>query len=216
VLRRICVVGVALALAAPVLAQGQGAGAGVDQRFQVHVFEGVLRQAIQHGGEQLANQMSAVIPGVALLTGGEPIARGLPLPEYGVVFQVQIPYLLQTVQTLWQMSLARPGLGVATVTQQTGRVTANSMPSPDSMRSSKPWNPDEAYTTLVRDALIDAMLDNSGPLGIKDDGRLVVAASAPNGSESMILTIKGSDLTAFRQGKMPREEARKRVEVTQF
>jgi hypothetical protein len=68
------------------------------------------------------------------------------------------------------------------------------------------------------------MLDNSGALSIKDEEYLVIAVSAPpdpvsalnNQDETTILSIKGSDLAAFRQAKITKEEARKRVVTKQF
>ena len=79
------------------------------------------------------------------------------------------------------------------------------------------------YAVAVCDALMDAMLDNSGPLPLKDDDWLTIAAdnaeTAPrsvlnsNSGMTTYLSIKGSDLMAYRQGKVSKLEARKLIEL---
>lgn len=86
-------------------------------------------------------------------------------------------------------------------------------------------DPNALYTETVKNALIDAMLDYSGPMGIGPDEWLTVAArdaegplnpSEPYDAVTIILRIKGSDLAAFRADRLTREEARKRVEVREI
>jgi hypothetical protein len=85
-------------------------------------------------------------------------------------------------------------------------------------------DPGETYTTEVKDALIEAMLDHSGSVPLGPDEWLTVAArdnevtlGADMGDVlTIVLRIKGSDLAAFRTARVGREEARKRVEVRQF
>jgi len=88
-------------------------------------------------------------------------------------------------------------------------------------------DPNEAYTTAVTSSLMDAMLDYSGPLQIGTDEWLTVAArdyegqrgldpDAPYDLVTVVMRIKGSDLTAFRANRLTREEARKRIEVKEF
>jgi hypothetical protein len=88
-------------------------------------------------------------------------------------------------------------------------------------------NPNEAYTREVKAALIDAMLENSGPLGINSDEWLTVAARDNERGDrlvpgdaydvmTIVFRIKGSDLADFRAGRMSIEDARQRVEVREF
>jgi hypothetical protein len=88
-------------------------------------------------------------------------------------------------------------------------------------------NPNEAYTNEVKNRLVQAMLDYSNPLQIGPDERLTLAASDaeppsrfmpsdPGEKMTIVLSIKGSDLAAFRQGKLSREDATKRVEISEF
>lgn len=88
-------------------------------------------------------------------------------------------------------------------------------------------DPSEAYTQEVKSALIDAMVENSGPLGIGPDEWLTLAArdnvqidrftpGDPSEVSTIVLRIKGSDLAAYRTGKITLEEVRKRVDVREF
>jgi hypothetical protein len=90
-----------------------------------------------------------------------------------------------------------------------------------------PVDPNEAYTNAVTTAIVDSMLDYGGPLQIAGDEWLAVAArdyegqrglapDAPYDLVTIVMRIKGSDLQAFRAGRLTREEARKRVELKEF
>ena len=85
--------------------------------------------------------------------------------------------------------------------------------------------PGVAYTREIQNALVEAMLENSGPLGVGDDEWLVVAArdNLPRDPlvpgdmtdfTTMVLRIKGSDLSAFHAKRITLEEARKKVQVS--
>jgi hypothetical protein len=86
-------------------------------------------------------------------------------------------------------------------------------------------HPDEAYRTEIRDALIDAMLDHSRGLAIGSTEFLTVAARRSDDrprlgidtdARTVVLSIRGSDLTAFLGGQLTRDEARNRIEVRVF
>ena len=85
-------------------------------------------------------------------------------------------------------------------------------------------DPNEAYNRAVKEALVDAMLESSGPLNLGPDEWLTVAARdnspadplVPGDStdlNTVIFKIKGGDLAAFRAGQITLEEARKRVKA---
>jgi hypothetical protein len=85
-----------------------------------------------------------------------------------------------------------------------------------------PRDPNEMYTDAVKMALIEAMLNYSGALRLGDTESLTVAARDSEGSltpgaiddsSTIVLTINGRDLNAFRSGKLSREELLKRVAV---
>ncbi|HET9359915.1 MAG TPA: hypothetical protein VFO58_09200 [Vicinamibacterales bacterium] len=88
-------------------------------------------------------------------------------------------------------------------------------------------NPNAAYTGAVKDALIDAIIEDSGALTLGPDEWLTVAARdnlprdplVPGDSvdfSTLIFRIKGSDLTAFRAGRLTMEEARAKVDVREY
>jgi len=83
-------------------------------------------------------------------------------------------------------------------------------------------NPAEAFRAEVIQAVIDAMLDHSGPLGIGPDEWLAVGLRRNEvrprtglevNAQTYIARVRGSDLAAFRAGQLSREEAVKRVQV---
>jgi hypothetical protein len=88
-------------------------------------------------------------------------------------------------------------------------------------------DPNAVYTREVSTAIVDAMIENSGPLPIADNEWLMVAArdnirpdrlvpGDTSNISSIVFRIKGVDLAAFRAGRMPLEEARTHVEIKQF
>jgi hypothetical protein len=98
------------------------------------------------------------------------------------------------------------------------------LPAP-TVRAAAMRDPNELYTDAVKNALIDSMLKYSGFLKIGADEWLTVAARDSDGpllpgqiddSSTIILRIKGSDLSAFQAGKLTREEVMKRVDVKEF
>lgn len=98
---------------------------------------------------------------------------------------------------------------------------ASSTPSPPEAIE---WlrNPNGAYTSAVKTAIVDAMLEHSQALGIGPDEWLTVAARDNEfrtqlmpGDDSSTITfrVRGSDLAAFRAGRLTADEARRRVEI---
>lgn len=87
-------------------------------------------------------------------------------------------------------------------------------------------NPEEAYRTEVKQALMDAMLDHSASLGLAGDEWLTVAARrsddrprlapADSDAQTVVIRVLGRDLLAFLARQLPREEALKRIEVRVF
>jgi hypothetical protein len=88
-------------------------------------------------------------------------------------------------------------------------------------------DPNAAYTKSVKDAIVDAMLEYSGPLAIGEGEWLTIAARdgeppsrlVPGDAYDLtttVLRVKGSDLAAYRAGRLTMEEARKKVEIKEF
>ena len=69
------------------------------------------------------------------------------------------------------------------------------------------------------------LLDNSGAVPLKDGQRLEIAASGlemtrgplyPDNSRKLVLVITAADLSAFRQGKITRDEAKARIKEARY
>ena len=112
-------------------------------------------------------------------------------------------------------------VGAATLTAQT---TAPPAPVVDLALVE---DPNGTYTREVSVAIVDAMIENSGPLPIADNEWLTVAArdnvrpdrlvpGDTSNISSIVFRIRGTDLAAFRAGRMTLEETRKHVEIKQF
>lgn len=111
-----------------------------------------------------------------------------------------------------------------------GAAAAAGVAAPRTAAEDKAWmqDPNRAYTEAVTRALVDAIIDYSTPMALGPDQWLTVAARDNEGRDSlapqdpleevvtMIYRIKGADLLDYRAGRITRDEARKRVQVSQF
>ena len=87
-------------------------------------------------------------------------------------------------------------------------------------------DPSEAYTQEVKAALLDAIVENGGPLVLGDDEWLTIAArdNAPSDpfmtgdpdATTLVMRIKGGELNAFRAGRLTPEEVRSLVQIDEF
>lgn len=80
--------------------------------------------------------------------------------------------------------------------------------------------PGEVYTREVKAALIEAMLESTGALTVGPDEFLAVAARENNrdssNAKTVMFRVKGSDLAAFRGGRITADEAKQRVDVREY
>ena len=87
-------------------------------------------------------------------------------------------------------------------------------------------DPSEAYTQEVRAVILDAMVENSGPLVLGDDEWLTIAARDNASSDpfmtgdpdvtTLVLRVKSGDVNAFRAGRLTVEQVRSRVQIGEF
>jgi hypothetical protein len=86
-------------------------------------------------------------------------------------------------------------------------------------------NPEETYRSEVMQAVVDALLDYSAPLGLSGDEWLTVGVrrnevrpriGLETNAQTFVARVRGADLSAFRAGQLTRGEAIKRVEVRVF
>ena len=207
----------ALAGAFPVEAQTRVASAAaastaqIQARQQVAALEGVLENAVRVGTMMLNKQLQASNTDNMVMLAGLTRARGFRLDDYGVVFDVEFPSMRRsmvwTMQTLENANAGRPVK------------TAEETPA---------IRPREIYQTEIANALVDAILDYTGSLGVGADEWLTIAAresvldrrfvpgDPADTAITVILRIKGSDLQALRDRTLSREEGRKRVDVKHY
>ncbi len=232
---QILLMGMSLVLAVPASAQPVSPATGQAQaetqadtelRAQVTAFKYVLQEAVERGGQRLAEWAGQIVPGVELVFGSYPVVDAIPLPESGVVFEVRVPEIMQTSMMLFvRRQRPSPNQPVA-VPPAGGRVGATGVVSPDPMAMPDGRTADGIYSDFVREALLDAIIDGSRILAIERGHWLTVAASGveeaiPNPlyrstSRKLILSIKGEDLQALRAGTITRDEARTRIVERRF
>jgi hypothetical protein len=241
------VVAVALcATAAGAQVPAKGAEAEqIKQRQRISLMEGVLERAVANGADNLLRQVTHVMPDVPMLTGA-PAVRGFRLDGYGVFFDVEVPALRlplawtlryvvdgnrlavnAALAQLRAMVLEQPPQERARLELMVRQMEERNMPQVPAAANVDPEvvrDPNEAYTRAVKEALVDAMLESSGPLNLGPDEWLTVAArdNIPNDPlvpgdstdlKSVIFKIKGSDLAGFRSGQLTLEQARARVKA---
>lgn len=195
-------------------------------------FETVLRNAIEDAGRQLAQQARQFAPGIELLVSDPAVASGTRLQGYGFFFDVQAPDIRSTLIALEDMMSYYNARGAAPVPVRAGEATPSvpaPVPAPALGTASAPlvpFDPDQAYTTFVRESLIDALLDNSAMLPLAAGESLSIAVRGidrpdPNplyrrSSNKLVITIHAVDLVDFRQGRLTREQVKDRIAQERF
>ena len=239
--------GAVLVAAAPVLAQTPEQEAEqIKARQRISTMEGVLERAVSNGAENLLRQVRSVMPDAPMLSGA-PKVRGFRLDGYGVFFDVEVPALRLPMTWPLRYVLQDDTAAVNAALNELRQIVAQQLPRERDrfellarrleLRASIPQAaprtgnpmvtaPDEAYTKAVREALIDAMIENSGPIPLGPDEWLTVAArdNVPRdplipgdtaGLNTLTFKLKGSVLAEFRAGRVSLEDTRSRVEVRQ-
>lgn len=105
-----------------------------------------------------------------------------------------------------------------------GQLGSTPQPAPPQAVVQPSEDPFATYASELGQALADLMVQWGGTITLGPNDWLTVAAREsqprmlPGGPAQMALTlrVKGSDVAAFRAGRLTIEEARKRVEIRQF
>lgn len=228
--------GVVLLLAAAPAWAGQSVTSQPESpaKAQTFAYENALKSAVFLGGQKLAQQASMLVPQIELATSEQPIVRGIKLDGWGFFFDVQAPDIQSTMMVWDMVNQSRRNRPPVTGPTPEGparpvadRVVGTGVavdPDPMANDLAAPGGADRAYSSFVREALIDAMLDSSGVLQLGANDHLTVAASGVDqpGSNPLYrprklkLTIKGSDLLELRQGRITREQAKDRIVEERF
>jgi hypothetical protein len=207
---------------------------------QINLFEGTLEKAVTNAARHVAKDVQAQNSTANFFTG-DARAKGFILDGYGVFVYVEIPSLDLTLSLMLERDAA-PAEREATqkADADQGKATASpvSEKAPDLKADPVPVIPKTArealksvmdtgqkYRNEVKLALTDAMLDFTKNLELKPDEWLSVAARGSDGAltpgeilqlTTVVLRIKGSDLSDYLAGRLTRDEARAKVEVRQF
>ncbi|MBE3095913.1 MAG: hypothetical protein IMZ44_02140 [Planctomycetes bacterium] len=220
-------------------------------RYQFSVMEAVMEKAVENAARLMNRQVQPMTPNL-LMFGSAARARGFRLDGYGVFFDVEVP-TMERQSLAWSFQIIGPpdsalkslrdhvrsltnaqerdqldrALRQIEIQFPARRVSGSGQDNDPKAPQVQPIDPNEAYTNAVTTALMDAMLDYSGPLQIGPDEWLAVAArgyegqrgldpDAPYDLVTIVMRIKGGDLSAFRANRLTRDEARKRIEVKEF
>jgi hypothetical protein len=193
-------------------------------RADVGTFEMLLQRAINRATLEMRDWAQGIVPNVALMQAADPVVHGVPAGDVSITFNVEVAELLGV--DIWQVIHERqrpqpnPSGGVQRVGAQIVQADPANPPAPrvTTADANKQWS------EFVRQAVINAILDNSGVLPLKEDQILAVAVTPANvtgptpgsASRTLILSIKGADLEQLRQGKISRDEAKRRITETHF
>ncbi len=235
---------VVLAASVPLAAAQQtGSGAADPLRSQILTFEDVLRRAIEVAGEDLSKQvqqqLNTPIPIQFGFDPPAPIVRGWPIDAFGYHFDVQVPDVTETGILVWQMwggsrrnagADAPPAGGSPTrPVASTGVVADDPMigarPSGRTPTPADPMPIVATYRANVRNALVDAILNNPGVLTLREADVIAVSAAGVGQSAAyrlssrsarLTLYIRGADLIALRDGKLTREQVKQRITEKSF
>lgn len=208
-------VGLVLSAAFPVGAQSPArqvelTSLQMQARQQIAALEGALENAVRQGTEMLNQRLHASNTDNMVMLAGLTRARGFRLDDYGVVFDVEFPSMRRSM--VWSIQELERNAGRAVR-------TADAVPT---------VRPREMYQTEIATALVNAIIDYKGSVGVGANEWLTVAAREsvldrrfvpgdPNDTAiTVILRIKGSDLQALREGTLAREEGLKRVDVKHY
>ncbi len=225
-------------------------------RFQISVMEGVLERAVAQGARSVTQRVQAIMPDALLWGGTarargfrlEPYGvffdvevpalrrsiawsfRTLDQNDLGVTDALQS--LRQFVKTVsdqrerqqLEQAVKRLELIAGPGAAANPRVRGASTLSTQDRELLE--DPGAVYTSEVKRALIDAMLDYGTNVPLAPDEWLTIAArdnedrrlspADPGDVATIILRMKGSELAAVRERRIDREAARKQVEVKEF
>jgi hypothetical protein len=201
---------------------------------QINLFEGTLERAVTNAARRVAKEVQEHTSNANFMTT-DAHAKGFILDGYGVFVYVEIPALdLNLTVGLMLDQIERDAQQKPESDRSKG--TANPVnemkadPAPAVPRTAREalksvMDTGEKYRNEVKLQLTDAMLDFSKNLELKPDEWLSVAAQGSDGAltpgeilqlTTVVLRVKGSDLSDYFAGRLTRDEARAKVELRQF
>ena len=204
-------------------------------RNNVRTFELALKTNVISAGVKLAQWAGQLAPNVPLMFAEEPKVRSVILIDDSLVFHVEVSEILQSGIMLFnsQRGLVLPppqNQGGVSRAGGTRPVSGMAVPDPNGVKGAvlprADLTPDQYYTELVYQALVDTILDSAAILPLKEGQKLTVACNPVdvavtnplnrNPSKQLILTFKGEDVLALRQGTLSRDDAKQRIIERRF
>jgi hypothetical protein len=205
------VLGAASSAAGQVPRPAPATAAQIQARQQISSFEAALENAVRTGAQMLDQRLQASSAANMVMLAGLARARGFRLDDYGVLFDVEFPSMRRSM--VWRMQeLERASTGKP---RQASEATSSVQPR-------------EIYQAEITEALITAILDFPGAAGVGAAEWLTVAARESvvdrrfvpgdpgDTAITVLIRVKGSDLSALRNRVLTREEARQRVDIKQY
>jgi hypothetical protein len=194
--------------------------------FQLEGYGVFFHVEIPEMQQSLVMSVSTLERDVAVASALESMRRALgSVPEGAPKLQAEVALKRLEVQVGPMPALADSGS--ATPRNMIRAADASPAPVADLPPVDLPVlrDPNAAYRSAIKDALIDAMLEHSRGMNIRPDEWLTVAAhrgDSPLGpseiinSSTLVLRIKGSDLALYDADRTRKAEIRERVEAREF
>jgi hypothetical protein len=203
---------------------------------QINLFEGTLERAVRNAAGRVAKDVQEHTSNANFMTT-DAHAKGFILDGYGVFVYVEIPALdlnltvglmLDQMERDAQQRAGDQTKGDANTVSDRRDLKVEPVPAiPKTAREAlkSVMDTGEKYRNEVKLQLTDAMLDFSKNLELKADEWLSVAARGSEGAltpgevlqqTTVVLRVKGSDLSDYFAGRLTKDEARAKVELRQF
>jgi hypothetical protein len=204
-----------IGLAVPVYAQAP-APSPSSLRVQVRTMENVFVTAVAGGVQQIAQKITEAAPGLTVVSG-VPRAHGYAIEGHGWFFDIEVPLLRWATIELYA-DAQRPQPQPPQMSVGNSRRTPV---APAVIQTPDTAQLHEDYDKAIRECLMDAILD-FGQVPLNAGESLTVGARSAdsalpgldtNDTVTLVLQITGEDLSLYRQTKITREEAKKRIKV---
>jgi hypothetical protein len=191
---------------------------------QISGFIEVLRRAVESGAGAMTRQVGLAMRPSDILNGPADVF-GYRLDDANLVFHVGVPSMRSFSVFTWRVMATTQSQMVRPVASGVTGASLPPQPAPYVDRALVD-DPDAAYTREVRNALVNAMVEQGAALRIGPDEWLTVTARAnaepdpassdpQEESHTLVFRIRGSDLAAVREGRITLDEGRKRVTMRQ-
>jgi hypothetical protein len=193
-------------------------------RPQLTHFELAIQDAIDTAGARLAQWAESIVGtgSVYLVPAAPPKVSGMLLPDDSLAFDVHLAEMnVQGLVLLLQQQQQQP-----LIVNADPKMTATGVVKDDPVKSAGKLNPHQQYSDLVREVLLDILVDHGWKLPVSGEQWLTIQVTPidvlirdpiyRNRSRRLSLSVKGADLEAFKAKTLTREELRLRIVDRRF